>query len=272
VPGTLFPIRRRSRASIVVRSVACGGALLALGAGAAGCGSPSAAAAPTSGCGTSDPQLTVQGTGVANTTPDLLTVVVGVDVTGSDAQQALAADGARTNAAVAALGGAGVAAKDIQTANLQLQPRVDSSGQITGYDATNTVVAKVRDLSKAGVVVDAATAAAGGAVRIDSLSFSVDDPRQLEDQARADAVTQAATHAAAMARAAGDRLGRICRLSDSQSPMVPLAFGPGANAANVAAPTPLEPGTATVSAQVTIVYALDPPVPTSSPRHPGGGR
>ena len=104
------------------------------------------------------------------------------------------------------------------------------------------------------------TTAAGNATRIDSLTFSIEDPRAIEDSARTDAVRQAVTHAPSMAGAAGERLGPVCSLTDNATSPSPnyndnLQFA----APSAAASVPLEPGTQQASDQITMVYALEQP-------------
>ena len=214
--------------------------------------------ATSPGCGSGAPRLTVQGTGTATGTPDQLTVDLGVAVSGADAHAALAADDATTGAVLAALQTGGVATGDVQTTGLSLQPQYTRSGALTGYSVTDSVVATLRDFATAGSVIDAAAAAGGDAVRIDSLSFSLGDPRRLEDTARRDAVRQAASHAASMAAAAGERLGPVCSITDLPtsigSPPRAGTFAPAGTAGKSA--VPLQPGTQRASAQVTLVYAL----------------
>jgi hypothetical protein len=211
-------------------------------------------------CGGSAPKLTVQGTGNASATPDLLTVAVDVAVTDPSAQASLVDDNSKANAVTAALKQGGVADKDIQTSNVSIQPNYNFAGTITGYAMTNTITAKLRNFSTAGPVIDALTAAAGNATRVDSLTFSIEDPGKIEDKARTDAVHQAVSHAQSMAQAAGERLGPVCSLSDDSSPSY---FNPGplhaAASSAAAAPVPLQAGTQQVSAQVTLVYALVQP-------------
>ncbi len=127
---------------------------------------------------------------------------------------------------------------------------------------TNTITAELHDFSRAGSVLDEVTAAAGNAARIDSLTFSIEDPSTIEDAARTDAVHQAVSHARSMAHAAGERLGPVCSLTD-QSPdfglEVPSAAGTAAHAPSDETPVPLEAGSQEVSAQITLVYALQEP-------------
>jgi uncharacterized protein YggE len=217
----------------------------------------SGAASVSAACASSAPKLTVQGTGNASATPDLLTLTVDIAVTEPSAQASLVDDNSKASTVTAVLKQGGVAAKDIQTSNVSIEPQYSAAGAITGYQMTNTLTAQLRDFSTAGSVVDALTAAAGNATRIQSLTFSIEDPRTIEDAARTDAVNQAVSHARSMAQAAGEKLGPVCSLTDDSTP----DYGPpgyqnlGAAAAPEAA-LPLQPGTQQVSAQITLVYAL----------------
>lgn len=234
-------------------AAAVGGAVWAGAVGGGG-------AAP--GCGGDAPRLTVQGTGTATGTPDQLLLTLDVSVLGGSAASALGQDDTRSAAVVAALTGAGLPARDVQTTDLSVQPDYTTQGTSTvlaGYAVDNSVVATVDDLSRAGGLIDAVTAAAGNDVRIDSLTFTLADPRPLEDRARLDAVHQARSHAAAMAAAAGERLAGICSITDDTSSSSSPEPYLGLNAAAAAAPSvPLEPGTQQESAQVSLVYALRP--------------
>jgi len=236
-------------------------ALLAAAALAVAVTRTPAAAAPA-GCSGSTPRLTVQGTGQASGSPDSLAFQAEVDVTASSAQGALSQDDLTTQSVVQAIEGAGVPAKDVQTTDLTINPDYSySHGQsvITGYSVSNNISVTVTALGKAGSVLDAATTAGGNALSVDSLNFARTDPRTLEDRARVDAVRQAVSHAGAMARAAGQRLGPVCSLTDQSglttSPE-PLNYGPLASAAK--ASVPLEGGTEQANAQVTLVYSLTP--------------
>ncbi|MDA8183623.1 MAG: SIMPL domain-containing protein [Acidimicrobiales bacterium] len=250
-------------------AVALGAVALAAGSTLAACSSQASAAAAPPSCSAGSPKLTLQGNGLASAPPNLLTVVVEVDVTKPSASSALADDNAKTAALSAALVHGGVASKDIQTSGLSIQPQYNyphGVQTLTGYSVSNTVTAKIHDLATAGSVVDSLGAAAGNAVRIDALSFSVQDPRSLQDQARADAVKQAVSHAQAMATAAGERLGPVCSITDDASvPNVVHAPAYGYNgiaAGSLAAPSasvPLSPGTEQQSASVTMVYSLVAP-------------
>ncbi|MGH9092261.1 MAG: SIMPL domain-containing protein [Acidimicrobiales bacterium] len=249
--------RRARLVAAVVVAAAVGAAAVVL-VGAVGGSAPATASAPPA-CGSDAPELTVHGTGLATGTPDVLTLTLAVDVSGPSAQTALAGDNGSTAAVIGSLAGDGVARRDIQTTGLSVQPNYDKTGALTGYGVSNSVVARLHDLSTAGQVVDAAAGAAGNAVRINSLAFSIQDPRRLQDRARQDAVRQAVSHAGTMALAAGEHLGPVCSLTDNSSLSPGTHFSANAAAGAALAPTsvPLQVGTQQASAQVTLVYALE---------------
>ena len=247
---------------ITVAAVAVG-ALLVGGTGlglalSAGATTP---AATSAGCNSSQPRLTVQGTGQADGTPDVLTAVFGFSSTAASATAALNQNNAEVNQALLALSSKGVAQSDVQTTGLTLAPQyVYPKGVQTrnGFAATNTVTATLRDTKTAGDAIDAVVNATGDAATINSLNFSFANPAQVEDQARSHAVHQAVAHADAMAAAAGRRLGPVCSLTDNTQPSL-IGPYPGAGYAastNQAASVPVEPGSQTESDQVTMVYAL----------------
>jgi uncharacterized protein len=234
--------------------------------GAAACSSPSSHAAdPSPSCGGSGPKLTVQGTGLATGTPNLLTATIGISVTDGTATAALADDDNRATTVTSLLSKGGVAPADVQTSDVSIFPNYNDHGYITGYQVSNTLTAKLRNFANAGSLIDAVAGAAGNAIRLNSLTFSVEDTRALEDQARSDAVHQAVSHAQSMALAAGERLGPVCSLTDnSQTNSSPpyLQFGQASAApADNAAGLPLEAGSQQESDQVTMVYELLPARP-----------
>jgi uncharacterized protein YggE len=235
---------------------------LALGGAALGVATQSSGAVdrPTPRCGPTAAKLTVQGTGQATGTPDLLTVVVQVAASGSSASAAMATDNTLAGGVVSAFAGGGVATKDIQTSGLTLQPQYAYPKGVptrTGYQVTNSITATLHDISKSGAIIDAVVAAGGDAVQIESIGFSASDPSLVAARARARATTQAVTHARALARAAGQSLGPVCSLTDqpevsaNEQANGVLNFSTAGTAA-----VPIEAGSQAQSAQVTLVYAL----------------
>ncbi len=230
--------------------------VLALGAVAlAGCAGGNEPMTSTGAGSTSFSGITTRGLGTVTRTPDTVTVVIGVQTRGQSAKGALDANTGKATALIDVLKSKGVAAADLQTSQLSINPTSDSAtGRITGYEVTNQVTAKLRDIGAAGGLIDAAGEAAGDAVRLQQLSFSIDDDSASRAQARANAVRQAQAHAKQMADAAGVTLGRIRSITEVPvGPPSPL----GREGAAAASPVPIEPGTQELAVMVEVVYAID---------------
>jgi uncharacterized protein YggE len=220
-------------------------------AGCSSAGDP--AAAPSTSAG-SAPGITTRGVGTVTRTADTVTIVIGVQTRALSAKGALAANTDKATALINVLKSKGVAAADLQTSQLTVNATSDPSGRITGYEVTNQVTAKLHDIGAAGGLIDAAGEAAGDAVRLQQLSFSIADDSAARAQARADAVRQAQAHAKQIADAAGVRLGQIRSITEtSVSPPAPF----GRDAAAAGAAVPVEPGTQELTVMVDVVYAID---------------
>lgn len=249
-----------------IKMVLAVGVILALGAAGAALGLAidRGPGSHPSACSASAPKLMVTGTGMASGTPDLITMTLSVNATQPTAQSALSDDNKKAQAVTAALASGGLAASDIQTANFNISPMRNNTGAITGYQVSNTIVAKLHELTKAGTVIDAVSASGGNEAQVQNLSVSVEDTRSLEDQAHSQAVDQAGAHARAMAAAAGEHLAQVCSLTDTpasstvhNSPFAPDLNSSAAQGSAAAAPSaPIEAGTEQLSAEVTEVYAL----------------
>jgi uncharacterized protein YggE len=195
--------------------------------------------------------ITTHGTGIVYTTPTTADFTFGVAANGSTATAAMAANAARMNQVIAAVEKRGIAAADVQTAEISLQPNRNPSGsKILNYTASNSVTVHVRRLSNAGPVVDAAVKA--GTNEIDGPSLSAADQLVLSRAALKAAYADAKARAQAIASAAGVKLGEVRSVSE-QSTSTPLPF---AGAAANAASTPVSPGTVSVEADVTVTFAI----------------
>jgi uncharacterized protein YggE len=160
----------------------------------------------------------------------------------------------------AALTANGIAAKDIQTQyyNIQQTTSWDSSKNIqvvTGYQVNNYINVKIRDVSKAGTIIDAAAAAGGDLTRINSIQFGVDDPIAYNDQARTKAMTDAKDTATQLAKDAGVALGNPVAISESVSnPTVPAVYYSASSGTKDT--TVINPGTLDITITVQVLYAI----------------
>jgi uncharacterized protein len=193
--------------------------------------------------------ITVTGTGVVRTVPDRAEISFGVVSQGRTASQALAANDTAIQRVVAALRAAGIAASDIQTRYFSVSPRTAEEGtEILGYTAENTVSAQLRNLERAGAVIDAAVAAGANSVYGPSLSRS-DTKEQYRNALRA-AVDDARAKARVLAEAAGVSLGAVVGVAEQgSSAETPMP------ATDRAAGAPIEPGTQDIQASVVVTFA-----------------
>lgn len=204
--------------------------------------------------------LVVAGTGEVAAAPDMALLSVGVQTEAATAAAAMKENAARMNATIARLKARGVAEKDMQTSNLSVGPqyRYDNTGappKIVGYQATNMLNVKLRDLAAAGSIIDEAVA--DGANSLGSLSFAFADSKPLENEARSAAVADAKAKAELLARAAGVALGPVLQIQDGYAaPPVPLPVYDVRAMAAEAKTTPVSAGESSVIANVTLVYEI----------------
>jgi hypothetical protein len=217
----------------------------------AGCATQGASAADSG----TPPARTITGTATGDVegVPDTLTVTLGVQSAARSAQEALARNNERATNVIGALKSAGVEPRDLQTTELSLNPTFDRSGRITGYTVANVVAAKVHDVANAGRVVDAAAAQAGDDIRVQGVQLSIEDTSALVARARTNAVTRATAQARQLARAAHVRLGAVERITERRTRP---GFVARPALADVGSASPIEPGSQTVSVDVTVVFAI----------------
>jgi uncharacterized protein YggE len=247
----------------IIGALALGGIAAATGLTlTGGTNPPAGAVTPTPACGSSDPKLTVQATGQATATPNLLTLSIGVNVSDPTASAALSDANDKATTLSTTLEQSGVAKPDIQTTSFSVQPNYATNGTITGYQVSNTLSVKLHNLAASGTVIDAAATSAGNSIRVNGLTFSVDDTRTVDGTARADGIQVAAAHAHSMAAAAGETIDGVCSITDSTTtyPIGQDFAGAGGIAGTTATSgnLPLEPGTQQSTAQVTVVYGVGP--------------
>jgi hypothetical protein len=202
--------------------------------------------------------ITAVGTGTADVVPDIADWSFGVQSDAPTAAAALAANASAMRGVIGALRNAGIAKDDIRTDEVSLYPQTSSDGRtITGYNASNTVTATLRDLGKAGHMVDAAVGAGANNVSGPNLRPSDTDGayRQAVDQAFDDA----RAHAEAIAAKAGVSLGAPLAIVEGGGyAPVPAYYDSAAtlNAAGAPEVAPVEPGKQQVSASLTVTFAI----------------
>lgn len=209
--------------------------------------------------------ITVSGEGKVSVVPDIAELNFGVQTgrmsTAKDAMKKLSDSMTKIYDAVKK---SGVDEKDIKTASFYLNPIYDytTGGQVfRGFEASQSLTVKVRDLDKVSDVLGAATGA--GANQAGGVNFTVDKPEAKQAEARAMAITQAKEKAEELAKQLGVHLGDISGFSEGGNGYMPPimmmkneAYGRG-GAADVAQSIPLPAGEQDVQVTVSITYELE---------------
>lgn len=214
--------------------------------------------------------LTVSADGRSTRTPDLAFYSAGVTTQGRTAAEALAANSTAMTRVFVALKKAGIADRDMQTSNINLNPvysnavigpngQVVQEARITGYQASNQVSIKQRNLKAMGSVIDALVDA--GANNINGPSFQLDKADEAQDEARVAAMAKARARADLYARASGLRVVRIVSISETggYSPPMPVMYARAEVAAPPAPPPPpMAVGEVEAQINVTVQFELAP--------------
>lgn len=204
----------------------------------------------------------VSGTGKVYAIPDIVQLTLGVEAQAVTVAEAQSKATEAMNNVVQALKDAGIDEKDIQTQYYNINEVTkwnDKEGEpiIVGYKVTNTVVAKLKDVKKAGPIIDAVVAAGGDYTRINGINFTVEDPNIYYAQAREKAITYAKQKAEQMANLTGVKLGKVTYISEN-------TYMPSSNYYNgrveAAAPaidtTSISAGQLEITTTVQIAYAV----------------
>ncbi len=207
--------------------------------------------------------ISVSGRGTVAVTPNIAVLTLGVEVTLATVGDARAEAADAMTAIQASLTANDVAATDIKTQSFSIQTqydyRRDGPAEIIGYRVANSLVIKVRDIDTISTVLDDAVDAGGDTVRVNDISFTVDQPEQYQGEARQLAVEDARERAETLAALAGVTLGKARSVSESSfgGSSFDGGFGGAILSAASSGPTPISPGEAEISLSVFVVYDID---------------
>lgn len=202
--------------------------------------------------------ITLSGRGSVEQTPDIAMISVGVSVEAKTAAEAMAQQSTQMNGVFSAVKASGVADRDMQTGNISLNPVYEypnnARPRLTGYQATNTINVKVRDLKNLGKTLDAIVK--GGGNTINGITFSVDKPEQHQNNARVAAIKDAAAKAELYAQAVGYKVKRIVTINEESfypQPPMPVMMRMQDMAAEA---TPIAAGEVSLVQTVNVVFEL----------------
>ncbi|GGC46515.1 SIMPL domain-containing protein [Chelatococcus reniformis] len=208
----------------------------------------------------------VEGHASREMVPDMARLSLGVTSRAPKPGDALAANAADAQKVIDIAKRSGIEPRDIQTSAVNLtenmrNKRDAASSSITqepdGFIATNTVTVRVRDLGKLGSLLTEVVA--GGANRINGLSFDVASRDKVVEELRVEAVADARKTANRLAEAAGAGVGRIMVITYPPRGAAPVAEFGMMRAASPRAAVPIEVGALTIAADVETVWSLQQP-------------
>ncbi len=205
-------------------------------------------------------RIQVTGSGSTLGKPDIVVLTLSVSVEKASVKEAREEAADAMNQVLDSLKGNGVAEGDIQTQQFSIQQQFDFTNgrrEFRGYRVTNAVSAKSRDLDRIGQVIDDAAAAGGDLVQIQSIQFGIEDVKELQAQARVEAMKDALAKAQVLAAEGGVALGKPISISESSA--LPLPTFPTARGLieDALATTPIETGQLQVNVIVNVVYEIE---------------
>ncbi|MDY7018923.1 MAG: SIMPL domain-containing protein [Chloroflexota bacterium] len=204
----------------------------------------------------------VTGQGEVMAVPDIAELSLGIEARADTVDEAQTQASEAMHKVMEALKDNGVDEKDIQTQRFSIYPvtkwiKDEDKEEIIGYRVTNMVVAKIREVDKAGVIIDAVAKAGGDLTRIQGINFSVDDPEPYYEQARDKALKDAKNKATQLADLAGVKLGKPTYISEG-TVYVPRVSGNflEKTGAPAPAPPPISPGELKITLNVQVAYEI----------------
>jgi len=207
--------------------------------------------------------ITVTGEGKVQGAPDVAMIALGVSTLRPTVAEARQQAATALEAMIGSMKANGVADDDIQTANLYISPEYDYRNNETilrGFRVSNTVTVKVRDIDTTSQVVDDAVTAGGDDTRLEAINFTIDDPSELQKQAREAAIADARAKADTLAAAGGISVGDPIIINEGNVYLPPIPYAAGraaADSAQAAPETPIEPGQLDVIVNVTVTWTIE---------------
>lgn len=212
-----------------------------------------------------EPRILVTGQGSAHIAPDMAVLNLTVMREAATARKALDANSAAMAEVIAAMTAAGIAEKDLQTANFSIQPRYNQpprkangerpTPRIVAYTVRNSLTVRVRDINKVGEILDKSVTL--GANEGGNIQFTNDDPLVALTEARRNAVADALAKANTLADAAGVEVGDIVEISEQSYRPRPMSMARAEMSMDMGGAVPVAAGENSYSVTVNITVAIE---------------
>ena len=209
-------------------------------------------------------RFSVVGSGTVYAKADIANIEIGLKTgTKKTAAEATVESTDKINKITSAINALGIEEKDIKTSNYTLSPVynwTNNKGQeLVGYEVTQVLTLKIRDLSKIGDIIAKTTEQ--GANQIGNISFTIDDEYTLKNQAREIAINKAKEKAVMIAKQSGMKLGEVKSVVENTEPIIsPVAYtnaklDMSAGSESLAIPD-IQSGQNEIKVEVTLVYEV----------------
>ncbi len=204
--------------------------------------------------------ITMVGEGKVNAVPDIAQVMMGITSEGADVGAVQKMNTTKMNALIDAIKAAGIKDKDVQTQQYSIAPKYDwnnGSQKLVGYQVSQQVSVKVRDLDKVGALLT--SAAQLGANQVGGLNFTFDDPSAIQAEARKEAIDDARKKANELAGQLGVQIVRVVSFSESGAatpvPMPMMAYAESKAMDAGRAPS-IEVGSTDLMSNVSVTFEI----------------
>ncbi len=204
--------------------------------------------------------ISVTGEGKAVAKPDMATIHTGVVSQAATAKEALAANSKAMEAVLGELKKRGIAPEDVQTSQFNVNPmykhdeRGRTAPEVTGYQVTNQARVRVRKLDRVGEVLDGLVQA--GSNQMSGISFGLNEPKSVLDNARIEAIADARRRAELYAKAAEVRAGKVLKINE-QNVRFPQPVAMARSYAMAAESVPVAAGEEEFHVTIDVTFALE---------------
>ncbi|EQB34931.1 hypothetical protein M948_17635 [Virgibacillus sp. CM-4] len=198
--------------------------------------------------------MEVYGDGKVSVEPNVVTIQLAVVTENQSLQTAQEENAMRMNQVIQALNNEGVPKEVIQTAAYTISPKYeyeDGKQMDRGYQVTNAVQIRVKDISKIGKIID--TAVDQGVNRVSNITFTIDQPQVYYEEALRFALENGGQKAQTIADSLQLQLDPVPVKIIEQTEAPPVAYKTFAASAESFA-TPIEPGQIEIEASVELQY------------------
>ena len=215
--------------------------------------------------------ISVLGESTISVKPDIAILDIGVETFAESVALARQFAAKEMGSVISTLKKQGVDDSDIQTSRLNISPSYDyeeimvrgkRTGRqvLTGYFVNNVVKVRIRELEKAGEVIDKTASAGGDSIRINGISFTVDDLSPYKVLLRKGAVEDSLVKANHYATESGVTLGPLISLSEPSAPAIQsfqkdMAFGMRAMSESI--PTSVSGGELDIHHSIYATFAIN---------------